>query len=113
MLRGDDDMRKGKVVLGALAALMLVVVPPTQSEALTYYVNRLIVDTHGENPDIWGWHRYDGFEEEPFLAHLFSPLGHNVTRDVSLVGNFNWQVNANNFVKTGFEFHYNTYDVYL
>jgi len=61
-------------------------------------------------PDIWGWHRYDGFEEEPFLAHLFSPLAHNVTRDISLVGNFNWQVNHNNFIKSGFEFHYNTYD---
>jgi len=62
-----------------------------------------------KNPDIWGWHFYDGFEGERFLAHLFSPLAHNETGDVSLTGNFSWQFNTNNLLKTGFEFHYNTY----
>lgn len=63
-----------------------------------------------QNPDIWGWHRYDGFEDEPFIAHLFTPMAHNKTSDLSLVGHFSWQFNANNLLKSGFEFHYNTYD---
>ncbi|MDZ7294322.1 MAG: TonB-dependent receptor [candidate division KSB1 bacterium] len=62
-----------------------------------------------KNPDIWGWHRYDGFEDEPFLAHHFSSLAHNVTSDLAAVGNVSWQVNESNLLKTGFEFHYNTY----
>lgn len=63
-----------------------------------------------KKPDIWGWHFYDNFEDEPFVAHLFSPYANNRTSDVSLCGNFNWQVNTNNLLKSGFEFHYNTYD---
>ena len=61
-------------------------------------------------PDIWGWHRYDGFEDEPFIAHLFSPKSNNVTGDLSLLSHFSWQVNNNNLLKAGLEFHYNTYD---
>ncbi|MFZ5518802.1 MAG: TonB-dependent receptor [Candidatus Zhuqueibacterota bacterium] len=61
-------------------------------------------------PDVWGWHRYDGFEDEPFIAHQFTPLVHNRTSDLSLVGHLNWQFNANNLLKSGFEFHYNTFD---
>ena len=63
-----------------------------------------------KKPDVWGWHYYDDFEDEPFVAHLFSPYANNRTSDLSLAGNFNWQVNTNNLLKSGFEFHYNTYD---
>ena len=62
-----------------------------------------------KKPDVWGWHYYDGFEDEPFLAHLFSPKNDNLINDLSLVGDFSWQVNTNNLLKTGFEFHYHTY----
>ncbi len=67
------------------------------------------VPGESKKPDIWGWHRYDGFEDEPFLAHLFSPYARNETGDLSLVGNLSWQVNTNNLIKSGFEFHYHKY----
>lgn len=62
-----------------------------------------------QNPDIWGWHRYDGFEDEPFLAYQFAPLSHNTTHDLSLVGSASWQANSGNLIKSGFEFHYHTF----
>ncbi len=60
-------------------------------------------------PDVWGWHYYDSFEDEPFVAHLFSPTGENSTNDLSLISNLSWQINHNNLIKTGIEFHYFTY----
>ncbi|MCI0512144.1 hypothetical protein L0128_02930, partial [candidate division KSB1 bacterium] len=60
-------------------------------------------------PDVWGWHRYDTFEAEPFIAHLFTPINHNVTRDFAVLANFNLQLNHIHFLKTGLDFHYNTY----
>jgi len=62
-----------------------------------------------QKPDIWGWHLYDGFEDEPFIAHLFSPKAENRTSDLSLVSHLNWQINNNNLIKAGIEFHHNTY----
>ncbi len=62
-----------------------------------------------KKPDVWGWHYYDDFESEPFIAHLFSPYADNRTSYLSLSGNFNWQANANNLLKTGFEFYYHIY----
>lgn len=61
------------------------------------------------NPDVWGWHRYDGFEDEPFLSYQFAPLSHNLTNDLSLTGSLSWQANTGNFIKSGFEFHYHTF----
>ena len=62
-----------------------------------------------KKPDVWGWHYYDDFEDEPFLAHLFSPKADNLLNDLSFMGNFSWQVNHNNLLKSGFELHYHTY----
>ncbi|MBN2092911.1 TonB-dependent receptor [candidate division KSB1 bacterium] len=58
-----------------------------------------------KNPDVWGWHYYDDFEDEHFISHLFSPLTHNILKDLSFTGNVNWQANQTNFIKAGFEFH--------
>ena len=68
------------------------------------------VPGESEKTDIWGWHYYDGFEDEPFIAHLFSPKADNMTRDISLTGNFNWQANNTNLIKAGMDLHYYTYD---
>ena len=63
-----------------------------------------------ENPTIWGFQRYDGYEDEPFDAYTPSLYNKTLTGDISLQGNINWQFDKNNLMKTGFEFHYNTYD---
>jgi len=62
-----------------------------------------------KNPTLFGFMRYDGFEEEPF--DQYSPtIKNNVsTGDASFVGNLNWQFNSSNLFKTGFEFRYNTF----
>ncbi len=63
-----------------------------------------------EKPTLFGFHRYNGFEDEPF--DKFSPTIYNdmLTGDISLVGNINWQFDKSNLLKSGFEFRYNTYD---
>lgn len=63
-----------------------------------------------KQPTLWGFHRYDGFESEPF--DRFSPVIINdiVTGDISLSGSVNWQFDNNNLLKSGIAFHYNTYD---
>ncbi len=75
-----------------------------QKESLSPY--RILGES--KKPDVWGWHFYDNFENEPFIAHHFGPLGENVTNDLSLTGHFNWQANQTNLFKSGFEFHYFT-----
>jgi len=62
-----------------------------------------------QNPTLFGFMRYDGFENEPF--DQYSPIIKNAASsgDVSLVGNINWQFNSTNLLKGGFEFRYNTY----
>lgn len=62
-----------------------------------------------ESPTIWGFHRYDGYEDEPF--DQYSPTIKNdvTTGDISLVGNLSWQIDNSNLIKTGFEARYNTY----
>lgn len=62
-----------------------------------------------KNPTLFGFMRYDGYEDEPF--DQFSPVLKNKVSsgDVSLVGNLNWQFNSSNLLKAGFEFRYNTY----
>ena len=62
-----------------------------------------------KNPTLFGFMRYDGFENEPF--DQFSPiLKNNVSSgDISLVGNVDWQLNSSNLLKSGFEFRYNTF----
>lgn len=62
------------------------------------------------NPDLWGFDKYDGFPNEPFDAYGFFYDTHVENGDLSLVGSLNWQFDKNNFLKTGFEFRYNTVD---
>jgi len=63
-----------------------------------------------QKPTLWGFHRFDGYESEPF--DNYSPVLYNdiLTGDLSLTGNVNWQFDANNLLKSGFELRYNTYD---
>lgn len=67
------------------------------------------------NPDIWGFQRYNvdwgdsTSVAEPFDAWSFTYDNHWITSDLSLVASFNWQVDQANFIKTGFEYRYNTY----
>ncbi len=60
------------------------------------------------NPDIWGFDRYDGYPNEPFDAYAFIYDTHLENGDLSLTGSFNWQLDNNNLLKSGFEFRYNT-----
>ncbi len=61
------------------------------------------------NPTLFGFMRYDGYEDEPF--DQYAPvIKNNITSgDISLVGNLNWQFTSNNLLKSGFEFRYNTF----
>jgi hypothetical protein len=63
-----------------------------------------------ENPTLFGYQRYDGFENEPFDAYSFIYDQHKQAGDISLVGSLNWQIDQVNFVKTGFELRRNSYD---
>ncbi|MGE5437637.1 MAG: TonB-dependent receptor domain-containing protein, partial [Syntrophothermus sp.] len=60
-------------------------------------------------PTLFGFMRYDGYEDEPF--DKYSPLLYNKDKsgDISLVGNLNWQFNSDNLLKSGFELRYNTF----
>lgn len=62
-----------------------------------------------QNPTLFGFMRYDGYEDEPF--DQYAPIIKNNIKsgDISFVGNLNWQFNSNNLLKSGFEFRYNTY----
>ena len=60
------------------------------------------------NPDIWGYDKFEGYPNEPFDQFAFIYDQQMESGDVSLVGSLNWQFDANNFMKTGFEFRYNT-----
>lgn len=61
------------------------------------------------NPDLFGFQRFDGYPGEPFDAFGFIYDQHHQVGDVSLVGSANWQANASNLVKSGFEARYNTF----
>lgn len=61
-----------------------------------------------ENPDIWGYQRYNGFPDEPFDAWAHIIKNHIQAGDISLVGSINWQINEFHFLKSGFEYRYNT-----
>ncbi|MBI1938832.1 MAG: TonB-dependent receptor [Ignavibacteriales bacterium] len=63
-----------------------------------------------KNPTIWGFHRFDGYESEPFDNYSPVIINDILTGDISLTGNINWQFDKNNLLKGGFEFRYNTYD---
>lgn len=60
------------------------------------------------NPTIWGYDRYDGFENELFDAYTFLYKSHTQNGDLSLVGSFNWQFNNENLLKSGLEMSYHT-----
>ncbi len=60
------------------------------------------------NPDLWGFDKYAGFQDEPFDQYSFIYDQHFESGDLSLVGSFNWQFDKNNLLKSGFEFRYNT-----
>jgi len=68
----------------------------------------LTVLGESQQPTLWGFHRFDGFEDEPFDQYAPVIKNHTQTGDLSLVGNFNWQFNQANLAKSGFEFRYNT-----
>jgi len=62
------------------------------------------------NPTIWGFDRYDGYQDEPFDAYSFLFDNNSKASDLSLIGSLNWQFDVNNLLKSGFEFRYHTYD---
>lgn len=62
-----------------------------------------------ENPTIFGFQRYDGFEDEPFDAFSFIYDRHERVGDVSLTGAVSWQANASNLLMAGFDARVNTY----
>ena len=63
-----------------------------------------------QNPNIWGYQRYNDYGDEPFDAWAHINKNHYQTGDLSLVGSVNWQIDQNNMIKTGFEARYNTYN---
>jgi hypothetical protein len=62
-----------------------------------------------QNPTLFGFMRYDGFEDEPFDQYAPVLKNNASSGDISLVGNINWQFNSSNLLKSGFEFRYNTF----
>jgi hypothetical protein len=72
--------------------------------------SEFFVEGKSQNPTLFGFQRYDGYEKEPFDQYTFSLDGDYLTGDISLVGSINWQVDNANLIKSGFEFRYNTYD---
>lgn len=62
------------------------------------------------DPTLFGFQRFDGFEDEPFDAFSFIYDRHERVSDVSLEGAVSWQANAANFLKAGLELRRNTYD---
>lgn len=62
-----------------------------------------------QNPTLFGFMRYDGYENEPF--DKYSPIIKNDIKsgDVSLVSSLNWQFNTSNLLKSGLELRYNTF----
>lgn len=63
-----------------------------------------------KSPTIWGFQRFDGFENEPFDNYSYIYDTKLLTGDISLIGNLSWQFDKNNLLKTGLEFRYNTFD---
>lgn len=61
-------------------------------------------------PTLWGFHRYNDYETEPFDQFAPAIINNIVTGDVSFNGSINWQLDNNNLLKSGVDFHYNTYD---
>lgn len=59
--------------------------------------------------DIWGFQFYEGYKDEPFHEYAWNLDNQIETGDISLVGSLNWQLNTTNFLKSGFEYRYNTY----
>jgi hypothetical protein len=60
--------------------------------------------------DLFGFQKYENFENEPFDKYTFIIMNEVLTGDVSLTGNMNWQFDNSNLLKAGFEFRYNTFD---
>ncbi len=69
----------------------------------------LTVLGESDNPTLWGFHRYDGFEDEPFDQYAPVIKNHTQTGDISLIGNLSWQLDKENLLKTGFEARYITF----
>jgi outer membrane receptor protein involved in Fe transport len=63
-----------------------------------------------DDPTVWGFHRYDGYEDEPFDAYTPSLYNNTITGDISFISNVNWQFDKNNLIKSGIEFRYNTFN---
>ncbi len=63
-----------------------------------------------QKPTLWGFHRWDGYEDEPFDHYAPALYNDLLTGDISLTGTVNWQFDRNNLLKSGAEFRYNTFD---
>ena len=72
--------------------------------------SKYFVYGESQNPTIWGFERYDGYENEPFDNYTPVLVGDYLTGDLSFVGSLSWQIDNSNLVKVGTEFRYNTYD---
>jgi hypothetical protein len=60
--------------------------------------------------DLFGFQKFEGYENEPFDKFTFINMNEVFTGDISLTGNMNWQFDNSNLFKSGFEFRYNTFD---
>jgi hypothetical protein len=60
--------------------------------------------------DLFGFQKYEDYENEPFDKYTFINMNEVLAGDISLTGSFNWQFDNSNFLKAGFEFRYNTLD---
>jgi outer membrane receptor for ferrienterochelin and colicin len=56
-----------------------------------------------KNPDLFGFQKYDGYQNEPFDAWSFIQKNHSTTGDISLVGSVSFQADRANLLKAGFE----------
>ena len=63
-----------------------------------------------KNPDLFGFQRYDGYQNEPFDAWSYIYKNSLKTGDLSLAGSVSWQADGANLIKGGFEFRYITMD---
>lgn len=61
-----------------------------------------------QNPDIFGFQRYNGYANEPFDAWAPILKNHLQNGDWSLAGSASWQVDQSNLIKSGLELHYVT-----
>ena len=60
-------------------------------------------------PTLFGFQRFDGYEDEPFDQYAPVRKASVGTGDLSLTSGLHWQVDRNNLIRTGFELRRNTF----